>query len=229
MPEHIFRDRYDAGRVLAGLLEKYAGRDDVVVLALPRGGVPVAYEVATTLDAPLEVLLVRELGVPGHGELAMGAIASGGLIVLDEDVVTGIGITSETIRQVADREGRELTRREQFYREGRPMQDLSGVTAIVADDGLATGSSMRAAILALRRLRAARIVAAVPAATNSTWEELSLEVDEVLCATTPSPFVAVGRSYWDFAQTTDEKVRDLLHTAARYGTGGASTSRTPTG
>ncbi|MGH3376193.1 MAG: erythromycin esterase family protein [Actinoallomurus sp.] len=215
MSESIFHDRWDAGRVLAGLLEQYRGRDDVVVLGLPRGGVPVAYEVATALDARLDVFLVRKLGVPGQEELAMGAIATGGVIVLNEDVVSGIGISSDAIREVAEREGRELARREQAYREGRPIPELTGKVVILVDDGLATGSSMRAAILALRRLEPARIVVAVPAAPSSTCEELRLEVEEVVCATTPSPFFAVGRSYWDFTQTTDEEVRDLLRAAGR--------------
>jgi erythromycin esterase-like protein/predicted phosphoribosyltransferase len=215
MSERVFRDRRDAGRVLAGLLEHYRGRGDVVVLGLPRGGVPVAYEVATALDAPLDVFVVRKLGLPGHEELAMGAIASGGVVVLNEDVVAGFGISSEVVREVAEREGRELLRREQAYREGRPMPELSAKTVVLVDDGLATGSSMRAAILALRRLEPARIVVAVPAAPSSTCEQLRLEVDEVVSATTPSPFFAVGRSYWDFTQTTDEEVRDLLRAAAR--------------
>jgi erythromycin esterase-like protein/predicted phosphoribosyltransferase len=227
MSERIFRDRRDAGRVLAGLLEQYRGHDDVVVLGLPRGGVPVAYEVATALDAPLDVFLVRKLGVPGHEELAMGAIASGGVIVLNEDVVIGIGISSDAIREVAERESRELARREQAYREGRPMPELTDKIVILVDDGLATGSSMRAAILALRRLEPARIVVAVPAAPSSTCEELRLEVDEVVCATTPSPFFAVGRSYWDFTQTTDEEVRDLLRAAARAPTGAAANGGPP--
>jgi erythromycin esterase-like protein/predicted phosphoribosyltransferase len=222
MSERVFRDRRDAGRVLAGLLEHYRGHDDVVVLGLPRGGVPVAYEVAAALDAPLDVFVVRKLGLPGHEELAMGAIASGGVVVLNEDVVIGFGISSDAIREVAERESRELMRREQAYREGRPMPELSGKTVILVDDGLATGSSMRAAILALRRLEPARIVVAVPAAPSSTCEELRLEVDEVVCATTPSPFFAVGRSYWEFAQTTDEEVRDLLRAAARAPTGAAA-------
>jgi erythromycin esterase-like protein/predicted phosphoribosyltransferase len=227
MSERIFRDRRDAGRVLAGLVEHYRGRDDVVVLGLPRGGVPVAYEVATAIDAPLDVFLVRKLGVPGQEELAMGAIASGGVIVLNEDVVIGIGISTDAIREVAERESRELARREQAYREGRPMPELTGKTVILVDDGLATGSSMRAAILALRRLSPARIVVAVPAAPSSTCEELRLEVDEVVCATTPSPFFAVGRSYWDFTQTTDEEVRDLLRAAARAPTGAAAKGGPP--
>jgi predicted phosphoribosyltransferase len=217
MSERVFRDRRDAGRVLAGLLEHHLGRDDVVVLGLPRGGVPVAYEVATALDAPLDIFVVRKLGVPGHEELALG------------DVATGFGITSDAIREVAEREGRELARQEQAYRNGRPMPDLSGKTVILVDDGLATGSSMQAAVLALRRLQPIRIVVAVPAAPSSTCEQLRLEVDEVVCATAPSPFFAVGQSYWDFAargatvdvtQTTDEEVRDLLGAAARAPTGG---------
>jgi erythromycin esterase-like protein/predicted phosphoribosyltransferase len=227
MSERSFRDRRDAGRVLAGLLEHYRGHDDVVVLGLPRGGVPVAYEVATALDAPLDVFLVRKLGLPGHEELAMGAIASGGVIVLNEDVVIGIGISSGAIREASERESRELARREQAYREGRPMPELTGKIVILVDDGLATGSSMRAAILALRRLEPARIVVAVPAAPSSTCEELRLEVDEVVCATTPSPFFAVGRSYWDFTQTTDEEVRDLLRAAARAPTGVAAKESPP--
>ncbi len=227
MSERVFRDRRDAGRVLAGLLEHYRGRDDVVVLGLPRGGVPVAYEIAAALDAPLDVFVVRKLGVPGHEELAMGAIASGGVVVLNEDVVIGLGIGSDVIRRVAEREGRELARREQAYREGRPMPDLAAKIVILVDDGLATGSSIRAAILALRRLEPARVVVAVPAAPGSTCEQLRLEVDEVVCATTPSPFFAVGRSYWDFTQTTDEEVRDLLRAAARVAVGGGGRGGPP--
>jgi erythromycin esterase-like protein/predicted phosphoribosyltransferase len=214
MSDRLFRDRRDAGRVLAGLLDKYRGRPDVVVLALPRGGVPVGYEVAMALGAPLDVFLVRKLGVPGHEELAMGAIASGGVVVLNEDVVRGLRIPPEVIQRVADQEGRELARREQAYREGRPMPDLSGKTVILVDDGLATGASMRAAVLALRELNPARIVVAVPAAPESTCKEMAAMVDEAVCATTPSPFFAVGASYWDFTQTTDEEVRDLLRAAS---------------
>lgn len=186
-----------------------------------------AYEVATALEAPLDVFVVRKLGVPGHEELAMGAIASGGVIVLNEDVVTGLGITSGVVREVAEREGRELARREQAYREGRPMPELAGKTVILVDDGLATGSSMQAAVLALRRLRPARIVVAVPAAPSSTCERLRSDVDEVVCATTPSPFFAVGQSYWDFTQTTDNEVRDLLRAAARAPAGAAARGDPP--
>ncbi len=213
MPDRLFRDRRDAGRVLAGLLEHYRDRPDVIVLGLPRGGVPVAYEVAMALGAPLDVFLVRKLGVPGHEEMAMGAIASGGVVVLDEDVVRGLDIRPEVVRQVAERESRELLRREQAYRESRPAPDVTGKTVIVVDDGLATGASMRASIQALRQLRPVRIVVAVPAAPESTCRELAVLADEVVCATTPSPFLAVGHSYWDFTQTTDEEVGDLLRAA----------------
>src|ERR1700704_2131328 len=210
MADREFRDRRDAGRVLAGLLQHYRARDDVVVLHLPRGGVPVAYEVATELAVPLDVFVVRKLGVPGHEEFAMGAIASGGVVVVNDDVIRGLGIAADVVERVADEEGRELARRERVYREARPMEDVTGKVVILVDDGLATGSSMRAAILALRRLRPARIVVAVPAAPESTCQELAAEADEVVCATTPSPFFAVGQSYWDFTQTTDDEVRDPL-------------------
>ena len=172
MADRLFRDRREAGRVLAGLLEHHRDRPEVIVLGLPRGGVPVAYEVATTLGAPLDVLLVRKLGVPGHEEVAMGAIAYGGTLVLNEDVVRGLGLGPDVVQRVAEREGRELHRREQAYREGRPAPELAGRTVIVVDDGLATGASMRAAIQALRRLRPGRVVVAVPAAPESTCREL---------------------------------------------------------
>jgi erythromycin esterase-like protein/predicted phosphoribosyltransferase len=223
MSDRLFRDRRDAGQHLAGLLEKYRGRPDVIVVGLPRGGVPVAYEVAIALGAPLDVFGVRKLGVPGREELAMGAIASGGVAVVNDDVVRGLGIGPEAIEQVAEREGRELLRREQAYREGRRFPGVAGKVVIVVDDGLATGSSMRAAIEALRTLRPARIVVAGPAAPESTCRELAALADEGVCATTPSPFSAVGSSYWDFTQTTDEEVRDLLRAApgARLAAGGA--------
>ena len=214
MSDRVFRDRRDAGRILAGLLDKYRGRPDLLVLALPRGGVPVGYEVATALGAPLDVFLVRKLGVPGQEELAMGAIASGGVVVLNEDVVRGLRVRPEVIQRVAEQEGRELARREREYREGRPMPEVARKTVILVDDGLATGASMRAAVLALRQLDPARIVVAVPAAPESTCREMAAMVDEVVCATTPSPFFAVGASYWDFTQTTDEEVRDMLRAAA---------------
>jgi predicted phosphoribosyltransferase len=210
MAQRLFRDRRDAGRVLAGHLEHYRDRDDVVVLGLPRGGVPVAYEVATALHAPLDLFLVRKLGLPEHPELAMGAIATGGVVVLNDDVVRRLGVRPEVIRRATEQEGRELLRREQVYRENRPIVDVAGKTVILVDDGLATGASMRAAIAALRKFHPARIVVAVPAAPESTCAELKREVDEVVCAATPSPFFAVGESYWNFVQTTDEEVRDLL-------------------
>jgi erythromycin esterase-like protein/predicted phosphoribosyltransferase len=176
----------------------------------------VAYEVATALGAPLDVFVVRKLGVPGREELAMGAIASGRVVVVvNDDVVRGLGIAPEAIQQVAEREGRELLRREQAYREGRPFPEVAGKVVILVDDGLATGATMRAAIDALRKLRPDRIVVAVPAAPASTCRELAALADEVVCATTPSPFFAVGSSYWDFAQTTDEEVRDLLRASPR--------------
>ena len=221
MPDRLFRDRRDAGRVLARLLDQYRDRPDVLVLGLARGGVPVGYEVATALSAPLDVFLVRKLGVPGREELAMGAIASGGVIVINDDVVRGLGIAPETIQRVAEEEGRELQRREQAYREGRPAPDVAGKVVILADDGLATGASMRAAVQALRQLGPARIVVAVPAAPESACRELAAMADEVVCATTPSPFFAVGASYWDFTQVTDEEVRDLLRAAATSRPAGA--------
>ncbi|WP_035955137.1 erythromycin esterase family protein [Parafrankia sp. EUN1f] len=210
----VFRDRRDAGRFLAGLLDQYRCRPDVLVLGLARGGVPLAYEVAKDLAAPLDTFVVRKLGVPGQEELSMGSIASGGVLVLNDDVVRGLNLSSEVIRRVAEAEGRELLRREQMFRDGRPAMDGSGRIVIVVDDGLATGASMRATVLALRRSRAARIVVAVPAAPASTCQELRALADEAVCATTPSPFFAVGQAYWDFTQVTDEGVRDLLHAAA---------------
>jgi predicted phosphoribosyltransferase len=213
MPRRLFRNRRDAGQVLAGLLDRCRGRADVIVLGLPRGGVPVAYEVATALGAPLDVFVVRKLGAPRHEELAMGAIASGGVTVVNDDVVRGLGVPPETVERVAEREGGELRRREQAYRQGRPFPDVAGKVVIVVDDGLATGSSMRAAVEALRRLRPARIVVAVPTAPEPTCRELEALADEVVCATTPFPFYAVGASYRDFAQSTDEEVRELLRAA----------------
>ena len=184
------------------------------MLALPRGGVPVGYEVARALGAPLDVFLVRKLGAPGHEELAMGAIASGGVVVLNDDVIRGLGVRPEDIQRVAEKEYRELLRREQLYREGRPPPDIAGKVVVVVDDGLATGSSMQAAVSALRAHDPAQIVVAVPAAPEPTCQELRLIVDEVVCATTPSPFFAVGQSYWDFSQVEDGEVRRLLHEAA---------------
>ena len=210
----LFRDRTEAGRLLADRLGAYADRPDVLVLALPRGGVPVGYEVARALHAPLDVFLVRKLGAPGHGELAMGAIASGGVRVLNEGVVRGLGVTPEEIDAAAAAEQRELERRERAYRGGRPPLDVRGRTVILVDDGLATGSTMRAAVEALRRLGPARIVVAVPVGAPETCEEFHAEADDVVCARTPDPFYAVGLWYGDFSQTTDEEVRELLERAA---------------
>ncbi|HEV7824326.1 MAG TPA: erythromycin esterase family protein [Mycobacteriales bacterium] len=214
MADSLFRDRRDAGRVLAGLLARYAQQPDVLVLGLPRGGVPVAYEVATALGAPLDVFVVRKLGAPGQEELAMGALAGGGVVVIDDDVVRALEVTPQQLQEVARRESAELARREQEYREGRPEPDVAGRTVIVVDDGLATGASMRAAIEGLKQLGAGDLVVAVPAAPESTCRELKAHVEDVVCATTPTPFSAVGAQYWDFAQTTDEEVRELLRAAA---------------
>jgi predicted phosphoribosyltransferase len=205
-----FRDRVDAGKALAEHLRKYAGRPDVIVLALPRGGVPVAYEVAKALGAPLDVFIVRKLGVPGHEEYAMGAVASGGVRVLNEDVVRGLGLSDAAIDRVIARELAELNRREQLYRGERPEPDLKGRTVILVDDGLATGSTMKAAVKALEARGPARIVVAVPIAARDTCEALAREVDEVVCAVTPEPFHAVGLWYDDFRQTSDEEVHHLL-------------------
>jgi putative phosphoribosyl transferase len=210
----IFRDRRHAGQVLAKQLEHYAGWDDVVVLALPRGGVPVAFEVAKALKAPLDVFLVRKLGLPGHAELAMGAIASGGVRVLNEDVVRRLDIPASIIDQVASREQKELERRERAYRGDRPSLDVQDRIAILVDDGLATGASMRAAVAGLKRRQPASVIVAVPTAAPETCKDLEDEVDEIVCAITPQPFFGVGLWYDDFSQTTDEVVRDLLEQAA---------------
>jgi putative phosphoribosyl transferase len=205
-----FRDRYEAGRLLAEELGSYAGRGDVLVVALPRGGVPVGYEVARALRAPLDVMQVRKLGVPGHEELAMGAIASGGVRIVSENVVEALNISDRVIATVAAAEARELERRERLYREGRLFPDVRGRTLILVDDGLATGSSMRAAAAALRSLGAARIVAAVPVAPKESCDALRELVDEVVCARVPERFMAVGEWYEDFSQTSDEEVGELL-------------------
>ena len=205
-----FADRYDAGRLLAEALAGYAGRSDVLVVALPRGGVPVGYEVARALGAPLDVMQVRKLGVPGHEELAMGAIASGGVRIVSENVVEALGIPERVIATVAAAEAQELERRERIYREGRLFPEVRGRTVILVDDGLATGSTMRAAAAALRSLGADRIVAAVPVAPKESCEAMREVVDEVVCATTPERFTAVGEWYEDFSQTSDEEVGELL-------------------
>jgi predicted phosphoribosyltransferase len=210
MAPKIFRDRTEAGRVLAERLAQYAGRPDLIVLALPRGGVPVAYEVARALHAPLDVFLVRKLGVPGHEELAMGAVATGGVRVLNEQVVRALRIPDAAIETVARREQQELARRERLYRGDRPPPDVRGKTVILVDDGLATGATMLAAVRALRQQQPARIVVAVPIASRETCELLREEVEDVVCAVTPEPFRAVGLWYEDFSQTADEEVRELL-------------------
>jgi predicted phosphoribosyltransferase len=210
-----FPDRADAGRFLAERLSGYAGRDDVIVLALPRGGVPVGAEVAKALGVPLDVFVVRKLGVPGREELAMGAIASGGLIVLDQGLVRALGVSADAIRGKVGAELRELERREAAYRDGREPLQLEGKTVILVDDGLATGATMRAAALAVREARPARIVLAVPVAGAERCEELRDVVDEVVCGLTPRPLGAVGRWYEDFSQTSDEDVRELLAAAAK--------------
>ncbi len=209
-----FRDRHDAGRRLADALLEYAGRNDVLVLALPRGGVPVGYEVALAIDAPLDVMQVRKLGVPGHEELAMGAIASGGVRILSDNVVETLGIPERVIAIVAAAEEHELDRRERIYREGRPFPEVRGRIVILVDDGLATGSTMRAAAAALRAQGADRLVAAAPVAPKETCDALRALVDDVICAVTPESFLAVGEWYEDFTQTSDTEVRDLLRRAA---------------
>ncbi|HWP58418.1 MAG TPA: phosphoribosyltransferase [Candidatus Acidoferrales bacterium] len=206
----VFEDRADAGQRLAQKLRNYADRSDVLVLALPRGGVPVAYEVARALGVPLDVFLVRKLGVPGHEELAMGAIATGGVRVVNETVIREIGISPETIDAVAEREAAELARREQLYRGEAPPPDVRGRTAILVDDGLATGASMRAAARALRRMEPSKIVVAVPVAAVDVCAELRREVDDVVCLVAPELFMSVGSWYGDFSQTTDDEVRELL-------------------
>lgn len=219
-PPRLFHDRVEAGRVLAERLAPYANRPDVLVLALPRGGVPVAYEVARALHAPLDVFVVRKLGIPGHEELAMGAVATGGIRVINQQVVRALRIPDSVIEAVADWEERELERRERLYRGERPPPDVRGRTVILVDDGLATGSTMIAAVKALRQQQPARIVVAVPIASRDTCDLLRNEVDEVVCAVTPEPFYAVGLWYQDFSQTTDEEVRELLGLATEQTGGG---------
>jgi predicted phosphoribosyltransferase len=205
-----FRDRRHAGRDLAQRLAGFKGRADVVVLALPRGGVPVAYEVARALGAPLDVFLVRKLGLPGHPELAMGAIASGGTRVINDDVVTHLRVPPDVIDAVAIKEQAELERRERAYRDARPPLDVANRVVILVDDGLATGSSMKAAVAALRAQHPARIVVAVPVGAPQTCAEFTTMADDIVCAQTPRHFSAVGQWYEDFSQTTDQEVHDLL-------------------
>ena len=210
----IFQDRTDAGRQLAEELLSYAGRDDVIVLALPRGGVPVAFEVAQRLGVPLDVFVVRKLGVPGHEELAMGAIASGGVRVLNEDVLYVLPDAQSIVEMVTAIECEELKRRERDYRSDRPAPEVRGRNVILVDDGLATGATMRAAAAALRQQGAAKIIVAVPVGAPITCHEIKSVADDVVCLQTPDSFMGVGQYYEDFSQTTDEEVRDLLAASA---------------
>ena len=209
--QRAYRDRRHAGAELAPRLTRLEGRPDVVVLALPRGGVPVAYEVARALGAPLDVFLVRKLGLPGHPELAMGAIATGGVRVLNDDVVSWYGISGAAIDQVARVEQVELERRERVYRNGRPPVELRDRIVVLVDDGLATGSTMKAAVQAVRAHAPARIVVAVPVGSPETCQEFAEVADEIVCARTSDDFTAVGEWYHDFSQTSDDEVRELLH------------------
>jgi putative phosphoribosyl transferase len=207
-----FRDRREAGRVLAEELAAYRGKDGLLVLGLARGGVPVAWEVAAALRAELDVFLVRKLGVPQWSELAMGALASGGVVVMNDNVLSSLSISDEQVREVVDRETAELNRREQAYRGGRPVADPHGKTVIVVDDGIATGASMLAAVRALRASSPESIVVAVPVGPQSVSKLLAQEADEVVCATTPNDFEAVGQVFIDFHQVSDDEVRELLAT-----------------
>jgi putative phosphoribosyl transferase len=213
-----FRDRTEAGRILAETLREYANLDEVVVLALPRGGVPVGFEVAKALKAPLDVFVVRKLGLPGQQELAMGAIASGEARVLNRELIRAVGIPAEVVEQVTQEEQRELERREREYRDGRPPVDVRGRTIILVDDGLATGSSMRVAVVALKQKEPAQVIVAVPVAPRESCAELEAVADRVVCAVTPDPFGGVGQWYADFSQTSDEEVRGLLKRAASFPT-----------
>jgi putative phosphoribosyl transferase len=210
----IFPDRTEAGRRLALRLREYANRKDVIVLGIPRGGVPVAFEVARMLKVPLDILVLRKLGVPGHEELGFGAIASGGIRALNPEIVEALRISPWDIELVTNRERKELTRREHAYRGRRPPLDVSGLTAILVDDGIATGSGMRAAIDALRQMKPAHIVIAVPVAPGSTCDRLRPEVDDLVCLEAPEPFYGVGQFYFDFSQVSDHEVNELLDRAA---------------
>ncbi len=215
----LFSDRSSAGagQLLAQELTGYANRPDVLVLALPRGGVPVAFEIATGLNIALDILLVRKLGVPNQPELAMGALASGGVQILNEDIVRDLNLSESAIAKVASQEQKELERREQLYRGNRPFPQLQGKTVILVDDGLATGATILAAILAVRKQQPARIVVAVPVAPSPAYSQLADKVDEMVCLSTPTPFYSVGQWYTRFPQTTDDEVRDLLRKAGnRY-------------
>ncbi len=213
----LFRNRSDAGARLAAKVKAAGYGPDVLVLGLPRGGVPVAFEVAATLGAPLDVFIVRKLGVPGREELAMGAIASGGVRVLNEDIIDSLRISEKDIARVAEREGLELERRERLYRGERSFPELAGRTVILVDDGLATGASMKAAVAALRQREPARTVVAVPVAAPEVCAEFRREVDEIICLETPQPFYGVGMWYDAFPQTGDEEVRELLEQPLQKG------------
>ena len=209
-----FLDRSDAGRQLALALAPYAGRSDAIVLGLPRGGVPVAFEIALALEAPLDVFVVRKLGLPGHEEFGIGAIASGGVRVVDDNVLRAYGVDEETLDRITERERRELQRRERSYRDDRPFPDLRGRLVILVDDGLATGSTVRAAVAALRAEGPREIVVAVPVGAHETCDALGAEVDDLICLWTPDHFYAVGLWYENFDQTTDDEVHELLARAA---------------
>ncbi len=210
----IFKDRHEAGEILAGKIDKYASRDDVIVLGLPRGGVPVAFEIAKRIGAPLDVFIVRKLGVPGFEELAAGAIASGGVRVFNDEVMRALPNAMQIIDEVTDREEAEIERREKLYRGDRPPLDVRGKIVILVDDGLATGATMRAAVKALRERGAAKIIVAVPVGAPETCRELQSLADETICATAPEYFQAVGQFYENFSQTTDDEVRELLSLSA---------------
>jgi putative phosphoribosyl transferase len=209
-----FEDRFDAGRFLAKQLLHHAGDPKAIVLALPRGGLPVAYEVARALDAPLDVFVVRKIGAPGYEELAMGAIATGGVRVFNDEVIQHLGVPQSWIEAAIREQEQELQRREETYRGSRPPLEIDGQKVILVDDGLATGASMRAAVRALRQRHPAAITVAVPIGSRDTCDQFRAEVEEVTCARTPEPFHAVGAWYRDFTQTTDEEVRELLNRAA---------------
>lgn len=211
----IFKNRQEAGRELATRLAKYANREDVLVLGVPRGGIPVAFEVASALHVPLDIFVLRKLGVPGHEELAFGAIGSGGVRILNADIVDQLGISELDIAAATKEQTKELERREQRYRGNRPPLDVRGRTVILVDDGIATGASLRAAIHAIRKMTPAAIVAAVPVAPRTSCHLIRREVDELVCLDTPEFFFAIGEFYRDFSQVSDEQVVELLDRAAR--------------